>query len=164
MPGAECFPRRSTQRNFYSNSNKKEEVWRPPGHQTFVLPGTAATPWSPLGPLRGRLGRFCPWRAVFGASAGQIGAFLPLGCSRWGHCGANWGVFAPEGRSLGPPRGNLGRFCPWGAVFGASAGQISPFLPLGQLSKKPKAHCATDDTATKKNSPQANCHNWPRGL
>ena len=75
----------------------------------FFAPGGRS-----LGPLRGNSGRFCPWRAVFGATAGQFGAFLPLGCSRWGHCGAIWAFFAPGVQSLGPLRGNLGRFCPWG--------------------------------------------------
>ncbi len=84
-----------------------------------------------LGPPRGNFGLFCPWRAVFGATAGQIGPFLPLGGSLWRHCGAIWAFFAPGVQSLGPLRGNLGYFCPWGAVFGATAGQIGAFLPLG---------------------------------
>ena len=132
MPGAECFPRWSTQRNFHSNSNKKEAVWRPPGHQTFVLPGTAVAPGMQfLEPPRGNSGRFCPWGTVVRTSAGQFRPFLPLACSLWSHCGANWAVFAPGGQSLAPLRGNLGLFCPWRAVFGATAGQFGLFLPLG---------------------------------
>ena len=83
-----------------------------------------------LGPPRGNLGRFCPWGAVFGASAGQISPFLPLKGGRWGHCGANQPVFAPEVQSLAPLRGKSARFCPWRAVVGATAGQFGPFLPL----------------------------------
>ena len=100
-----------------------------------------------LGPPRGNFGLFCPWRAVFGATAGQIGPFLPLGGSLWRHCGAIWAFFAPGVQSLGPLRGNLGRFCPWGRF------------------QKSQRHTAQRTTLPlKKNSPQANCHNWPRGL
>ena len=81
-------------------------------------------------PMMSLLGRFCPWSAVIVATAGQIGPFLPLGSGHWVHRGAIRAVFAPGGRSLGPPRGKLGRFCPWGAVVGSTAGQIGPFLPL----------------------------------
>ena len=58
----------------------------PPPHIT--RPGVAPGVQS-LGPARGKLNCFCPWGAVFGASAGQIEPFLPLGCSLWGLRGAN---------------------------------------------------------------------------
>ena len=48
-----------------------------------------------MAPLRGNLGRFCPWDTVFGATAGQFRPFLPLGNSLWSLRGAIWGVFAP---------------------------------------------------------------------
>ena len=58
----------------------------PPPHIT--RPGVAPRVQS-LGPARGKLSRFCTWGAVFGACAGQIEPFLPLGCSLWGLRGAN---------------------------------------------------------------------------
>ena len=102
-----------------------------------------------MGPPRGKLGRFCPWGVVFGATAGQFGPFLPLGYSLWRHCGAIWAVFAPGEQSLEPPRGDLGRFCPWGGAFKKirpeSLYRKVPQTPASSLEAR--AHNATKPAA-----------------
>ena len=84
MHGAECFPDGPLNGTFTAIPTRRKQTGghpvtkvlcsqAPPPHIT--RPGVAPGVQS-LGPPRGKLNCFCPWDAVFGASAGQIERFL----------------------------------------------------------------------------------------